>query len=451
MPNRRATRHDVEVEERVGYWELVRSNVNYRRLWIGSVISFMGDWFNLIALYTLVMALTGSPLAIGAIFLAKMLPWALSAPIAGLIVDRFNRRRLMIGADCARGVIVLGFLLVQEASHLPLLYALIALEITAGAVYPPAKSASIPNITSPRELYTANALSSASWSAMLAIGAALGGFTVEWLGIEAVFIIDSVTYFIAAWFVYRTVIPQETDGTGKESIFKTAFAEIWDGWQHLRRVPRVGRIALAKAAWAAAGGGLVYMLTLLGEEVAPGAVAAGIGVLFMARGIGTGVGPIVARRVFVDSRRWPAVLGACIAFSGLCYGMVAFAPWDLGTTTVVLLIALVVFAHASSGANWVLATLMLQKRTEDRYRGRVFATEWLLVMIADTLSILVASSLLEAGLLDLSGTFAAFAALQVVCGLLWLLIVVPKERAATTRREAESRESRVEAVDVPGP
>ncbi|MGM0706085.1 MAG: MFS transporter, partial [Bacteroidota bacterium] len=105
-------KHDTDVEDRAGYLELLRTNADYRRLWLGSSLSLLGDWFNLIALYTLVSTLTGSPLAIGVIFLAKMLPWALAAPVAGLIVDRYNRRRLMIGADLIRSVIVLGFLLI---------------------------------------------------------------------------------------------------------------------------------------------------------------------------------------------------------------------------------------------------------------------------------------------------------------------------------------------------
>ena len=420
-------KHDIEVEDRAGYLELLRTNSDYRRLWFGSSLSLLGDWFNLIALYTLVSTLTGSPLAIGVIFIAKMLPWALAAPVAGLIVDRYNRRRLMIGADLTRAVIVLGFLFVQEAAHVPLIYVLIAAQVVVGSVYVPAKSASIPNITAPRELLTANALSSATWSTMLAVGAALGGFVVEWAGVEAVFIIDSITYLWSAWFIYRTTIPQNTE-KDTDPLIRTAAYKIWDGWTHMRAHPRVARIATAKATWAVAGGALVYMLTLIGEQVSPGAIAAGIGVLFMARGIGTGIGPIIARGVFTDQSTWPLVLGSCIAVSGVAYAAVGWVPWAPEGVVLATVIALVVAAHASSGANWVLATVLLQKRTEDAYRGRVFATEWLLVMIAETLSIALASLLLEIGWLDLRGAVLVFAGLQVLSGLVWLLVVAPRER-----------------------
>lgn len=421
------TAHDVEVDEQTGYWALVTSNRNFRRLWIGNFISLFGDWFNTIALYVLVTELTGSPLALGAVFITKMLPWALAAPLTGVIVDRYDRRWLMIGTDLFRAVVVLGFLFIDQPAEVPWLYVLLTAQVLAGAVFNPAKSAALPNITTPRELLTANALMSATWSTMLAVGAALGGFAVEALGTQAVFWIDSATYFVSALFIVGTTIPQDTEPTGP-SLLRSAAREIADGWSHLRSHPRIGRFAFAKATWAVSGGALVYMLALLGDRIAPSALAAGIGVLFMARGIGTGIGPIVVRALFQDRRQWPAVIGGTIVISGLCYLGIGLVPWSSRLSIIVLVCAFVVVGHAASGGNWVLSTVILQKRTEDRYRGRVFATDWLLVMSADSVSILVGSAFLELGWLTLNGAVMAFAVLQVACGLAWLVVVVPRER-----------------------
>jgi len=420
--------HDVEVDEQAGYWSLIAGNRNFRRLWAGTVVSLLGDWFNTIALYVLVTELTGSPLALGGVFLTKMLPWALSAPLAGVLVDRYNRRALMIGTDLVRAVLVLGFLFIDQPVEVPWLYVLLAAQVVAGAVFTPAKSASIPNITTPRELLTANALMSATWSTMLAVGAALGGLAVEVVGIHAVFWIDSVTYLVSAVFILGTTIPQDTE-PAKRSLVRSAVREIVEGWTHLRQNPRIGRIAFAKATWSIAGGGLVYMLALLGERVAPAALGAGIGVLFMARGIGTGIGPLLTRWLFQDRRQWPTVLGGAIAVCGACYVVVGVLPWTATTLGIALLCVFVVAGHAASAGNWVLSTVMLQKRTADRLRGRVFSTEWLLVMSAESLSILVGSALLEAGWLDLAGAVQAFGLLQVASGLAWLGIVVPREWA----------------------
>ena len=201
-----------------------------------------------------------------------------------------------------------------------------------------------------------------------------------------------------------------------------------DGWQHLRAHPRIGRFAFAKATWAVAGGSLVYMLALLGDRIAPSALAAGIGILYMARGIGTGIGPIVVRSLFPERHQWPVVIGGAVMISGLCYVGIGLVPWSSSLSIIALVCMLVVLGHAASGGNWVLSTVILQKRTEDRYRGRVFSTDWLFVMTAESLSILVGSALLEIGWLTLEGAVLAFAGLQMACGLGWLVIVVPRER-----------------------
>ncbi len=409
----------------VGYLALIRANVNFRRLWFGSIVSLLGDWFNTIALYTIVERLTGSPFALGLVFITKMLPFALASPFAGLIADRFNRRRLMIVCDAIRAVIVLGFLFVREPGDLGLLYTLITLQVVLGAVFIPARNASIPNITTQRELLTANALMAATWSTLLAVGAALGGFATAWLGEGAVFIIDSATYVVSSLFLWKTVIPQDTAPIREGPLVRTALADIADGWRHMHRDPRIGRIALAKTTWALAGGGLVFMLTLLGSRIMPEATAVGIGVLFSFRGLGTGIGPILGRAWFKDERQWPAVLGWCVVISGACYLIVGTVPWTIGIVAVGLL---VMCAHTPSGANWVFSTVMLQQRTADAFRGRVFSTEWLLVTLADTLAIGTASLLLESGTVTLRTAFLGFAALQVVCGIVWLLTVVPRER-----------------------
>lgn len=417
-----ATRQEDGPPDQVGYFELLRTNADYRRIWIGDVASLLGDWFNAIALYVLLRRLTGSPMALGLVFITKMLPWALASPVAGWLNDRYNRRRLMIGSDLIRAVVVLGFLLVEEPSQVWLIYLLSALQVMVGSVFVPARSASIPNITSDRELLTANALSAATWSTLLAVGAALGGFVTEWAGVKAVFVMDSASYLVSAFFIYRAAIPQETESTGPATI-RGAYAELVDGWRHLRTHPAVARMTLAKPTWGIAGSALVYMLALLGEEVAAATPAIGMGLLFGARGFGTGVGPIAVRAWIPDERKWPMMLGLGIAASGLFYLAVGATPWVLW-----LVVPLVILAHAPSGANWVSSTVLLQKRTVDRFRGRVFATEWLLITLVDALSIFVAGALLELGVLDLRSGILAFAGLQVLCGVGWLVFVVPRER-----------------------
>ena len=90
--------------------ELIRTNANFRRLWLGDVASHLGDWFNTIALFTAVERLSGSTQAVVGVFVAKMLPIVAMTPVAGPLIDRFDRRRLLVITDIARAVCALGLI-----------------------------------------------------------------------------------------------------------------------------------------------------------------------------------------------------------------------------------------------------------------------------------------------------------------------------------------------------
>ena len=434
VPTRSPDRQSPDVRESVGFGTLLRGNADVRRLWGGTVVSLFGDWFNTLALYRLVLDLTGSEAALGGVFLTKMLPLALASPIAGVLADRLDRRRLMIGADLVRAVIVLGFLFVRDAGDLWLLYTLGAAQIAVSAAFTPAKNAVLPKITRPGELLTANALLAATWSTMLAVGAAAGGPAVDAFGTDVVFLLDAATYLVSAVFIARIRVPAtdlEDEPGPRRSVLRVASEKVVEGWRYVLARPAVRRIAFAKATWGLGGGGLVFALALLGNELFPTAGTTGIGVLFAARGLGTGLGPIIARSVFRDEARWPLVLGACVIASGLGYlavSAVVDARWAVA--------ACVVFAHAASGANWVLSTTLLQERSRDAFRGRVIATDWLLVTLVESASIFVASLLLEAGL-GIVTVVVGLALVEVVSGLAWIAVVVPAEARWRTAPDTE--------------
>ena len=143
----------------VGYVELLRNNHNFRRLWLGRLISQTGDWFNSVALFTLLLNLTGSGEAVGLVLIIKLLPQFFAGPIAGVVADRFNRKTIMIVADVMRGLLVLGFLLVRRPDQVWIVYVIAALEIIVSSFFEPAESAAVPTIVSREELVSANALS----------------------------------------------------------------------------------------------------------------------------------------------------------------------------------------------------------------------------------------------------------------------------------------------------
>ena len=411
--------------------ELIKEYPSFRRLWIAQAISNFGDWFGLLALYALVQRYSDSEFLLGLVIVVKMLSLAFFSPIAGYLTDRFNRRILMIICDGGRALSLLLMLLVQQESLLWLAYALTGFQMMLSAIFEPAKTASIPNVAPPERLVDANIISTATWSIIFTTGMAIGGFATEWIGVEGVFILDAFTYLVSAWFIYRAVIPQEArrsnyvEGQKKPSIWEDIRQNIGTdivlGIRYLRYNHHILRPAVAKGTSTIFLGGLVYMLVLVSDSILQmGSI--GLGLLYAARGIGTGIGPVIARQHFTDEGQWVVVMGASIALSGAMYLVVGLTQvwW--------MMFVFVLLAHAASGANWVTSTVLLQKRSEDNFRGRVFSTEWLLFTLGNSLSVVVASVLLEWQIVALQTLISLYAVGLMAAGLLWLATVANWER-----------------------
>src|SRR5947207_5567557 len=186
------------------YVSLLRRNRNFRLLFIGQAISQLGDWFNAVAVYALLLDLTGSATAVAWMMITQYLPVAIVGPMAGVVVDRVDRRRVMIVADIVRGVLVVGLLLVRRSDQVWIAYVVMALVVAASAFFEPARTATIPNVTSSVELLPANALASATWSAMLAIGASVGGLVTAVFGRNVAFVINAASFFVSCLFIAAT-------------------------------------------------------------------------------------------------------------------------------------------------------------------------------------------------------------------------------------------------------
>lgn len=399
-----------------GYVALVRENRDFRKLWIAAVISMLGEWFNTIALFFLILEYTGSEFLLGLLFTVRMAGFAILQPIIGLMADRFNRKWLMIVSNLAQSVLALCFLFVDSADDIVWMIALSGLMMVLHGVYMTAERAALPNVVDPEDLATANALDAASWSTALCIGAMLGGVVVSQWGTDAAFITDSVTFLVGTLFLINLHLPQTIDESMKGPWVSTAFGNIKRGWLRIRRQPALFRIVFAKASWNIAGGGLAgVFLVLLGADVQGFGAAFGFGLFFFARGVGTGLGPILARTLFKNEERWPALIGQLVALSGFFYILVALSlPINLWLTVV-----LVIFAHSASGANWVLSTILMQQWVEDEVRGRVFSTDMLILSVAFSCSTTVAGYLMESTTLTIQQGMLLFASVLVLSGLVF--------------------------------
>lgn len=403
------------------YINLVSNNRHYRRLWLSQVVSNFGDWFGLLAVYALITQYSDSEFLLGLIIVVKMMSLASFSPFAGYLTDRFNRRRIMIVCDLLRGLIVLGLLLVVSYETLWLAYVLTALQMMLSAIFEPAKTSSIPNVTTEEELVDANVLSSASWSIIFTLGMGFGGLATAWLGTDLVFIIDAFTYVISALFIYWAVIPQKKMDKAELERTRNPLVGIKEGFQYLFNNHQILRPSLAKGVFTMCLGGLTYMLILVSEDVLlMGSV--GIGLLYAARGVGTGVGPIIGRRIFNREKDWVRAMGFSMIFGGLMYAVVGL------TTSLAIMMIFVFIAHAASGANWVMSTVLLQRRTPDTFRGRIFSTEWLLFTLTQSASVLLCSWILENKWLTIQETMVVYALALSVSGLVWHLTVTSQEK-----------------------
>jgi len=412
----------MELEREVGFLELLKNNPTFRRLWMGLAISMMGEWFSTVALFVLIYTLTGSELGIGLLFVIRMFSMAFPQIFTGMLADRFSRKKIMIWSNLLSAIAVLSLLLVNDENDVWLIYAISALLMALHAVFIPAESASIPNVTKENELLTANALNSATWSAALCLGASIGGFVVSAFGVEAAFLINALCFALGALMYSTITIPQEPFQPKPGGIWTNTVGNIVEGFQIIISKPHVSRIITAKALWAIFGGGLVYMLVLIGDEIAFGDLAAGIGILFAARGLGTGLGPIFARYVFKNRNIWPFLLGSLVSVCGVAYIIIGFLEWSPWIAIIVVL------GHASSAINWVLSTVLLQERSDDEWRGRLFSTDFLMMTTVNGLSTLAASLMLEFTEITLREGIRLFAFLQVLSGIIWVFLMLPKER-----------------------
>lgn len=384
-------------------------------------MSNFGDWFGLLALYALIARYSDSELLLGLIIIVKMLSLAFFSPFAGYLADRFNRRRLMILCDFARAVAILGILLVRSPETLWIAFALTSIQMMLSALFEPAKTSSIPNVTTPDQLVDANVISTATWSIIFTSGMAIGGFATEWIGTDLVLILDAFSYIISAWFLYRAVIPQVEQSVEEKHRTRNPFVGIKEGLSYLTSNRDILRPSIAKGTSTMFLGGLVYLLIIVSEDVLKmGSI--GLGLLYAARGFGTGIGPIIGRRLFKDQKDWIMVMGFSILTTGLMYMVVGWS------TNIMLMILFVFLAHSASGANWVMSTILLQQRTTDTFRGRIFSTEWLLFTIGNSFSVMVAATCLELELISVKPLIMIYGGVMIVAGMVWSITVTKNEK-----------------------
>jgi MFS family permease len=349
---------------------LLRRNPNYRYTWMAQVVSEIGDYFNNIAVFALVMEKSGSGLVVSGVMLSRAIPAVLAGPVAGVLLDRFDRRRIMIASDLARALIALGFVLTIHQPRPWLLYVLSAGLMFASPFFTAGRAAILPTIASQDELHAANSLTQTTQWATLTAGTLLAGYTSAWLGYYWAFVLNALSFVFSAWAIWQIAVPggfrvrrESAPGSSRP------WHEYGAGLSYMRGVPLMVGMAMISVGWSLGGGAAQILFALFGEQVfhrGPSGIGsiwgfAGIGLM-----IGGAIGHLTGRRVtFAGYKR-------TVTVSYLLHGAAYMLFSQVESYAAALVFMM--FSRVGMAVTSVLNNAQLLRHTPDRFRGRVFAT-----------------------------------------------------------------------------
>ena len=434
----------------VTYSELLRGNKNFRNLWTGQVISELGTWFSFIAELGLVRMFSGSAMATTGLLIARMLPFLLVAPFAGVFVDRRSRKQILIATDLLRAVIALMYLAAGSIGSLWFIFACAALESSLGTLFEAAKNAALPNVARQKELLTANVMMLSTRFLQFTVGAALGGITAAYFGYEAAFIVNSLSFVLSALCI-APIPAAAMRKTGSEPVQAQAaavdsiaalpvagemkpveqmnsveqaprafFTDLREGLHYVWSTPFVRGVIMVNIGWAMGGG----MNNILYDQMGGHVFASGEGdrgdwgvaILFTAVGAGLFIGMMLARRAgawAADQRRAGHFIGWSLIAHGLCFSLAGLMP-SLG-----LMALLLAASRFIIGMEFGVQETMVMRVTPDEYRGRVFTTDRALELTMMMISMVVGGWLLTKfsprTMMITSGMLSA------IPGIVWLL------------------------------
>lgn len=376
------------------YVTLLRDNPDFFRLWLAQVVSLLGDWFNTIALTALVI--TYSPdnpgLATGGLLLARFLPSMILSPFAGVLIDRFDRKRLLVWCNYLRAVVVLGFLVATTGPQwVWLIYVLSTVQFLLSSVFEPGQQAVTPALVRREDLITANTLMNITWSGMLAVGAIIGGLVAEAAGTNTALVFDAITFVVAGLLVagirkYQIETTASKNPT-PETIEKVTFL---DGVRYLRRTPEAASTLLVKFGTSLGNVDTVMIIFATQVFVMGEDGKFSLGILYSAFGIGAIVGPLLLNRFNNGD------VGRIRRLILIGFGLAAVAWFILGSAGSIIVVCIGLIVRAMGGSvNWTYSSIIIQKTADDAYLGRVSSWDWSLFYLSVVISTVVHSSLVD--------------------------------------------------------
>lgn len=353
------------------YWQLLRQNPDFAKLWLSQVISMAGDWFNTIALSALVSVYSGgSAFAVSLLLVARFAPALVIGPYAGVWVDRFNRKHLLILSNALRAVIVMLFLFATTPNLLWLIYVLTFAQFALSALFVPGQSAILPSLVPHDQLVRANTLDSVTWSVMLALGALLGGVFAAVFGTAAALVFDALTFVVAALLIVSIKVSGQPQRVEQSLLGGAETGSLIEGLRYAFARPATLAVLCVKGmnALLSTETLIIVVGTQLYAVGQNGQIS--LGLLYGAAGIGAVTGPLLLNRFHDGSTRMMRQMIAVGVVLMLLGWLV------IGLSTSLLLFALAVTLRGIGGsANWTYSSIIIQKSVPDQFLGRMFALD----------------------------------------------------------------------------
>lgn len=398
---------------------LLRNRGGFRLLWLGQIIARLGDNFYWLALLITVNELTGSTLAMGITTISLALPQLLLGLPAGVMVDRFDRRKVMIGSDLLRGGLVLLCLLVGSREQVWIFY-LVGFLISAISVFFfPARQAVTPLLVAEEELLAANALLETSRTLAMLLGAAAAGFLIAYAGAQVAFILVSVAFLLSAAFLVAVRVPRTVKPTRTASL-ANLWAELRQGLGFVHR-SRLLTGVIVTLTVVMLGIGAINVLWVSFMDRSFGVGPEGLGIADSLQGLGMLVGSVVVGNVTGRFRR-TRLLSTSIALIGMTVVAIGLAP------TLAFVLIILFFVGLSLPSANAAATTLMQTVTPNELMGRVSSALGTIQQVANLLSMAIAATLGD--LIGVRTVFVACGLIMILAGGMgWVMLREPAEEA----------------------
>lgn len=340
----------------------VLMNRTFLKLWLGQIVSNVGDWFTYVALIIRLHDTGHGAAAVSGLLICQMVSGLVLGQFGGVFADRFNRRRLMIAVDIGRALLIL---LASVTYSLPGIYVLVFLCGAGGALFQPALSASVPNIVRREDLNAANSLVSTTYNLGFVAGPALAGILVGKWGVAPALVGDAATFLASAVFIIMTKIPQDVLATGPLNL-ASAWNDMVDGIRYIAGQRQV-RTVIVSLLVIMSLSGMINVIEIYFAKDVLNVGDQGFGYMISGWGLGMVLGSLMLG--LTKSKVAPITFFlAAILIQGFGVGMVGFAH-HLYFALVFLFIG-----GFGNGMQGVSGLILIQAQTPDQYRGRVLAT-----------------------------------------------------------------------------